>query len=157
VRIGALPDSSLTAIRVGSMRRIICASPRYLCARGTPRAPADLAGHDAVAFGGTTPLREWTFGAEGARQTVTPLVRLEVNSAEVAVAAATAGQGVTRVLYYQAARELRAGKLRVVLAEFEPPALPIHVVHAEGRRVAARVRAFVDFAAKRLRANPLLR
>jgi DNA-binding transcriptional LysR family regulator len=157
VRIGALPDSSLTAIRVGSMRRIICASPRYLRARGTPRAPADLAGHDAVAFGGTTPLREWTFGAEGARQTVTPLVRLEVNSAEVAVAAATAGQGVTRVLYYQAARELRAGKLRVVLAEFEPPALPIHVVHAEGRRVAARVRAFVDFAAKRLRANPLLR
>jgi DNA-binding transcriptional LysR family regulator len=80
-------------------------------------------------------------------------VRLEVNSAEVAVAAAVAGHGIARVLFYQAARELRAGKLRIVLAEFEPPPAPIHVVHAEGRRAAARVRAFVDFTAARLRAS----
>ena len=157
VRIGPLPDSSLTAIRVGSMRRIVCAAPAYLRSHGTPRVPADLAEHDAVAFGGTTPLREWAFEVDGKRRGVTPRVRLEVNSAEVAVAAATAGQGVTRVLYYQAARELRTGKLRVVLPDFEPPPLPVQVVHAEGRRVAARVRAFIDFAAKRLRANPLLR
>jgi DNA-binding transcriptional LysR family regulator len=157
VRIGPLPDSSLTAIRVGSMRRIVCAAPAYLRAHGTPRMPADLADHDAIAFGGTTPLREWSFDVDGKRRGVTPRVRLEVNSAEVAVAAATAGQGVTRVLYYQAARELRAGKLRVVLPEFEPPPLPVQVVHAEGRRVAARVRAFIDFATKRLRVNPLLR
>jgi DNA-binding transcriptional LysR family regulator len=157
VRIGALPDSSLTATRVGSMRRVVCASPRYLRARGTPRRPADLTDHDAVAFVGITPHREWAFGPEEARQVVTPQVRFEVNSAEVAVAAAAAGHGLTRVLFYQAARELRAGKLRVVLQDFEPPPVPVHVVHAEGRRVAARVRAFVDFAAARLRANRMLR
>jgi DNA-binding transcriptional LysR family regulator len=156
IRIGHLPDSSLVAARVGSMRRIACASPRYLRARGTPRMPADLAGHDAVAFGGVTPQREWVFGTEESRHVVAPAVRLEVNSAEVAVAAAVAGQGITRVLYYQAARELRAGRLRIVLADFEPSPLPIHVVHAEGKRVAARVRAFVDFAAARLRANRML-
>lgn len=156
VRIGPLPDSSLTAVRVGAMRRIVCAAPRYLRARGTPRDPADLADHDAVAFGGAAPPGQWTFEG-GRRQTVAPRFRMEVNSAEVAVAAAVAGQGVTRVLYYQAARELRAGTLRLLLAEFEPPPLPIHLVHAEGRRAAARVRAFVDFAAQRLRANPLLR
>lgn len=156
VRIGPLPDSSLTAVRVGAMRRIVCAAPRYLRTHGTPRSPADLAEHDAVAFGGATPPGQWTFEG-GRRQTVAPRFRMEVNSAEVAVAAAVAGQGVTRVLHYQAARELRAGTLRLLLADFEPPALPIHVVHAEGRRAAARVRAFVDFAAQRLRANPLLR
>lgn len=156
IRIGPLPDSSLTAIRVGSMRRIVCAAPRYLRARGTPRTPAALADHDVVAFA-NAPLGEWSFGAEGARWTVEPRARLEVNSAEVAVAAAAAGHGITRVLYYQAARELRAGRLRILLPEFEPAPLPIHVVHAAGRRVAARVRAFVDMAAKRLRANPLLR
>lgn len=157
VRIGALPDSSLTATRVGSMRRIVCASPGYLRARGTPRRPADLVDHDAVAFVGITPHREWSFGLEDAREVGAPNVRFEVNSAEVAVAAAAAGYGFTRVLFYQAARELRAGTLRVVLQEFEPPPLPIHVVHAGGRRVSARVRAFVDFAAARLRANKMLR
>jgi DNA-binding transcriptional LysR family regulator len=157
VRIGPLPDSSLTAIRVGSMRRIVCAAPGYLRARGTPRRPADLAGHDAITFSGVTPRREWSFEAGGKRQAVAPRIRLEVNSAEVAVEAAAAGQGITRVLYYQADRALRAGKLRAVLTEFEPPPLPIHVVHPEGRRVAARVRAFVDFAVRRLRANRLLR
>jgi DNA-binding transcriptional LysR family regulator len=153
IRIGALPDSALTATRVGWMRRVVCASPRYLRARGTPRVPADLADHDAIAFGGIAPFRDWSFGPDGSQQIVTPQVRLEVNSAEVAVAAAVAGHGITRVLFYQAARELRAGKLRIVLAEFEPPPAPIHVVHAEGRRAAARVRAFVDFAAARLRAS----
>jgi DNA-binding transcriptional LysR family regulator len=156
VRIGKLPDSSLTAIRVGSMRRIVCASPRYLRLHGTPRSPSDLAGHDVIAFA-NAPLGEWSFGAEGSRQVVEPRARLEVNSAEVAVAAAAAGHGITRVLYYQAARELRGGHLKILLAEHEPPPGPIHIVHAEGRRVAARVRAFVDFAAQRLRANPLLR
>lgn len=157
VRIGPLPDSSLTAIRVGSMRRIVCASPAYLRARGIPRSPADLAGHDAIVFSGVALPRGWSFEVDGRRQAASPRVRLEVNSAEAAIDAAAAGQGVTRVLYYQAARALRAGRLRVILDGFEPPPSPVHVVHVEGRRVAARVRAFVDFAVRRLRANPLLR
>jgi len=70
---------------------------------------------------------------------------------------AVAGEGVTRVLSYQAAAELKAGRLRVILREFEPEPIPIHVIHREGKRAAARVRAFVDFAVSELRANPLLR
>jgi DNA-binding transcriptional LysR family regulator len=156
IRIGALPDSSLVATRVGTMRRVVCASPAYLRIHGTPRVPADLAGHEAIAFVGTSSHPEWAFGPGDGRHVATPKVRLEVNSADVAVAAAAAGRGITRVLAYQVAPELRAGKLKVILTEFEPPPAPVHVVHAEGRRVAARVRAFVDFAAARLRASKAL-
>jgi DNA-binding transcriptional LysR family regulator len=156
IRIGALPDSSLVATGVGTMRRVVCASPAYLRAHGTPRVPADLVDHEAIAFVGAASHREWAFGPEDGRQVAVPKVRLEVNSADVAVAAACTGRGITRVLSYQIAPELRAGKLKVILADFEPPPAPVHVVHAEGRRVAARVRAFVDFAAERLRANEAL-
>ena len=80
-------------------------------------------------------------------------MRLLVNNADVAVAAALAGHGIIRVLSYQVADEVRSGRLRILLAEYEPPPIPVHVVHLEGRRAAARVRAFVDFAAERLRAT----
>ena len=80
-----------------------------------------------------------------------PPTQLIVNTADVAIAAAIAGHGLTRVLSYQIAPALRAKQLAIVLAEFEPPPLPIHIVHREGRRAAARVRAFVDFAVDRLR------
>ena len=154
IRIGMLPDSSLRAVRVGSVRRVICAAPAYLEKRGTPRTPADLAQHDAITFVGMTPQREWSFDGKG--QVVAPRIRLEVNSADVAIAAAVAGGGLTRVLSYQAAQALRAKRLALVLSEFEPPALPIHIVHAEGRRAPAKLRAFVDFAASRLRAKKAL-
>jgi DNA-binding transcriptional LysR family regulator len=153
VRIAHLPDSSLRAVRVGSVRRVVCASPGYLAARGAPRTPADLSQLDAIAFSlGASP-EEWSF-ASG--ETVSPPARLTVNSNDVAIAAAVAGRGVTRVLSYQIAPELRAGKLEVVLADFEPPPIPISVVHAEARRAAAKVRAFVDFAVERLRADSSL-
>ena len=118
-----------------------------------PRTPADLAQHDAIAFVGVTPLRDWSFMVGGKVHAATPRIRLEVNSADVAIAAAAAGGGLTRVLSYQAAQALRARRLRLVLSEFEMPPLPIHIVHAEGRRAPAKLRAFVDFAAARLRAK----
>jgi DNA-binding transcriptional LysR family regulator len=153
VRIAHLPDSSLHAVRVGSVRRVVCASPDYLAARGTPRTPADLSQHDAIAFSlGASP-EEWSFASS---ETVSPPTQLIVNSNDVAIAAAVAGRGVARVLSYQIAPELRAGKLQVVLGEFEPPPIPISVVYAEGRRAAAKVRAFVDFAVERLRADKSL-
>jgi DNA-binding transcriptional LysR family regulator len=155
IRIGMLPDSSLSAVRVGSVRRVVCASPAYLKTRGTLLTPADLATHDAIAFG-STPLREWSFGSGDREHVVAPLTRLQVNSADVAIAAAVAGFGVTRVLSYQAAQALRMKRLRRVLTAFEPPALPIHIVHVEGRRAPAKLRAFVDFAAARLRADKML-
>ncbi len=153
VRIAHLPDSSLHAVRVGSVRRVVCASPEYLAERGAPRTPADLSQHDAIVFSLGAAPEEWSF-ASG--ETLNPASRLIVNSNDVAIAAAVAGGGVARVLSYQIAPELRAGKLQVVLAEFEPTPIPISVVYAEGRRAAGKVRAFVDFAVDRLRADESL-
>jgi DNA-binding transcriptional LysR family regulator len=157
VRIAHLPDSSLSSIRVGSVRRVLCASPDYLAAQGVPRSPADLARFEAIAFSQTGWRETWAFGSGARRETIGAPTRLIVNTAELAVAAAVAGRGLTRVLSYQIAPELRAGRLEIVLANFEPPPVPIHVVHAEGRQAAARVRHFVDFAVERLRADQSLR
>ena len=153
VRIAHLPDSSLSAVRVGSVRWVACASPKYLAARGTPRTPADLAQHDAIAFSLSTSPDEWSF-ASG--ETLNPPTKVVVNSNDIAIAAAVDGRGVARALSYQIAPELRAGKLQIVLSEFEPPPIPISVVYAEGRRAAAKVRAFVDFAVERLRSDKAL-
>ncbi len=153
VRIAHLPDSSLRAVQVGTVRRVVCASPGYLAARGTPQRPAELARHEAIAFAlGASP-DGWAF-ASG--ETVSPQAQLVVNGNDVAIAAAVAGRGFARVLSYQIAPELQAGRLRIVLEAFEPPPLPISLVYAEGRRAAAKVRAFVDFAVERLRADKSL-
>lgn len=153
VRIAHLPDSSLSAVRVGSVRQVVCASPDYLAARGTPQTPADLSHLEAIPFSQVAAPQEWSFASAPSAVTVRPNAQLIVNTADVAIAAAIAGRGLTRVLSYQIAPELQAGRLKIVLAEFEPPPVPIHVVHREGRRAAARVRAFVDFAVGRLRGN----
>lgn len=153
VRIAHLPDSTLNATRVGEVRRVVCAAPAYLEARGEPARPADLSYHRIITFApGIAPVG-WTFRAGSRSETMNPPAHLIVNTAEVAIAAAVAGHGLTRVLSYQAAPELRAGKLRLVLEPFEPPPSPIHVVHREGRSASGRVRAFVDFAVERLRAD----
>jgi DNA-binding transcriptional LysR family regulator len=152
VRISHLPDSSLTAVRVGAVRRVLCASPAYLAERGVPETPADLAHHDAIAFGPVAPRAEWSLAAGAQAVTVSPPTRLFANTAEVAIAAAVAGRGITRVLSYMIEPDVRAGRLAIVLRAHEPPPVPIHVVHAEGRRAAARVRAFVDHAVEQLRA-----
>lgn len=151
IRIAHLPDSAMSAIRVGEVRRVVCASPDYLARRGTPKSPADIARHDAISFGSPDGPVSWPFVTGGRIERVTPPARFMVNTADVAVAAAIAGHGLTQVLSYQAAADVRASKLKIVLAEFEQPPIPIHVVHAAGRQANARVRAFVDFAASQLR------
>lgn len=151
VRIGELPDSSLTAIRVGSVRRVVCAAPDYLEARGLPQTPQDITGHDIVQFSSLASKAEWRFkGVEG--EIIVPFsTRFTVNTADVAIAAAVAGRGLTMVLSYMIVPELMSGKLRIVLADYENPPLPVHVVYQEGRKAAAKIRAFVDFAVERLR------
>ncbi len=158
VRIAHLSDSSLTAVRVGQVRRVVVAAPSYLEARGVPREPHDLAGHDAVGFaqagseGGP-----WVFGPRAGKrrgESVAPRQQLVVNAAEVAIAAAVAGHGLTRVLSYQVAEDVDARRLRIVLAAYEPPPIPLHLVDPAGRHAAAKVRAFVALAAERLRSAP---
>ncbi|MBY0469252.1 MAG: hypothetical protein K2Q07_09775, partial [Burkholderiaceae bacterium] len=83
--------------------------------------------------------------------------RLRTSSNDSAIAAAVAGFGITRLLSYQVAEHLRAGRLQVVLEDCETPALPIHVVHREGRRATQKVRGFIDLAVDALRAHPALR
>jgi DNA-binding transcriptional LysR family regulator len=157
VRIGHLPDSSLSATKVGWVRQVVVGSPAYLDTRGAPTEPSELAHHDVIGFGGAFSPVDWTFvpgsSADGARSsTVSLRPRLIVNLADVAVDAALAGRGITRVLSYQVIDHVRAGRLRILLEPFEPPPLPVHVVHAGGRRASARVRLFVDLAVERLRA-----
>lgn len=152
VRIGPLADSGLAAIRCGTVRRVVCASPAYLAAHGAPKTPAALAGHRVVdvAHAGDA---VWRFGADG-EMAVAVKPRLVCNVNEAAIAAAVEGWGITRVLSYQVASALDDGRLIVLLEDFEPEPLPIHVVHVEGRGAAAKVRSFVDHTVERLRADP---
>lgn len=162
LRIAHLPDSSLTAVRVGQVRRVIVASPDYLRARGEPETPADLAAHEGVgsAIVGGEPA-PWLLAAQAHQperlvQGPQPRMALTVNGVDVALLAARQGQGLARALSYQVADDVAAGRLQTVLQAYEPPPIPIHIVHAEGRRTTAKVRAFVDFAVARLRAEPAL-
>lgn len=158
VRIAHLPDSSLTGVRVGQVRRVVVAAPSYLAARGTPREPADLAGHDAIGFSPDgAVVAPWPFEPRPGSRTRprgAPRQQLVVNTADVAIAAAVAGRGLTRALSYQVAGDVDAGRLRIVLADYEPPPIPVHLVFPEGRYAAAKVRAFVELAAAELRAHP---
>lgn len=155
VRIARLPDSGLTAVRVGSMRAVVVGSPAYLLERGRPNRPADLAEHDAIGFsqtGGLAP--PWSF--TGAADATQPRIRLVTNAGEVAIDAAVRGRGLARAMRYQVDADVRAGRLNIVLAEFEPEPIPVHLVHVAGRMAPAKLRAFIDFAVDRLRAEPVL-
>ncbi len=156
VRIGELPDSSLQAARVGSVRRVVVASPAYLRQHGVPLRPADLAQHSVVFAGGVTPVPEWRFAASGKPlvQPVQPRIRTTTNDA--ALAAAVAGFGLTRLMSYQVAPLVEGGVLQIVLSEFETAALPVHVVHLEGRRATQKVRGFIDLTVATLRADSRL-
>lgn len=151
VRIGVLPDSSLIATRVGAVKLIACATPDYLKANGTPRAPSDLARLPCVGSTNLAPPDHWTFHDGSQPIDVAIRARLTVTTAEAALDAAIAGLGITRLLSYQAAEAIRARKLTRILRNFEPPELPVHLVHSEARLVPPKLRVFLDFAAPRLR------
>lgn len=153
IRIGHLPDSGFTAIKVGSVRRVVCGSPEYFEKHGVPNTPGDLKQHRVAASTSAWASPEWRFAGE---QRVTIDAALQCNTNEGAIAVAKAGWGLTRVLNYQIGPALVAGELQIVLAEHEEPPLPIHVMHPEGRHAPAKVRAFVDLAVSRLRENRLL-
>ncbi|RWM74369.1 MAG: LysR family transcriptional regulator [Mesorhizobium sp.] len=151
VRIGELPDSSLVATRIGSIRRVVCASPAYLAEHGMPETPKDLAAHSCVTFEGLTAPAAWTFAAGKSDLTVPIRSRLRVNTAEAAIDAAIAGVGLTRVLSYQITAAVRSGTLRAVLQAFEPQPWPVSLVHAGQGLLPVKLRAFLDFAAPRLK------
>jgi len=156
VRIGDLPDSNQHAIRVGEVRRVICASPGYLQTHGRPRHPEELAGAPVVATSSIGQLRNWPFLDKGQPISVRPEPRLVVTANQAAITAACLGLGFTRVLSYQVAGKVAAGELEIVLADFELAPLPIHIVYQGGRKAPARIRSFVDFMVRALREHPAL-
>lgn len=153
LRIVNLPDSRDVALNLGTIRRVVCASPDYLARRGRPRTPAELADHDVVTFSALASVGGWTFG-KGAAEPVSPLrSRLTVNTAEAAIDAAIAGVGLTRVLSYQIEDAVSAGRLATVLDDHAPDPVPVSLVYPGQGMLPLKLRAFLDFAAPRLRAD----
>ncbi|MCC4619981.1 LysR family transcriptional regulator [Xanthomonas cassavae CFBP 4642] len=151
VRIGALPDSSLTAIPVGSVRRMVCATPAYLRAHGVPPHPDALMQHATVTISSAERSPRWPFRVEGREHLVDVGARLSVSASNAAIHAALQGWGLTQVPSYQVREHLRSGQLACVLEDFEIAPEPVHVVHVEGRRGSSKVRRFVDECVDALR------
>jgi DNA-binding transcriptional LysR family regulator len=149
VRISHLADSSLVARQVGEMRRIVVGSSAYLKARGEPKTPEAIASHDTIQFGATAAPPDWRFVRDGSEIRVACTPRFTTNSADAAIQYAEQGGGLTRVMFYQAAAAIKAGRLRIVLAKFEPPPLPIHIVYPTSRLLSAKVRTFIDLVTER--------
>jgi DNA-binding transcriptional LysR family regulator len=156
VRIGDLPDSTLMATQVGTVRRVICASPAYLAKHGVPRTPRDLAAHQCITFEVLASRRAWVFGSGKSEVAVPVHSRLAVNTAQAAIEAAILGVGLIRVLSYQVADAVRDNALCVVLDTFESAPLPIHLVHKGQAPLPLKLRAFLEFVTPRLRARNFL-
>ena len=151
VRIAKLPDSTLIAAPLGSVRRVVVASPALLRAGGEPARPEELSSRPCVCFEGLVPGAAWTF-RDGDRELSVPVRgRFATNQAAAAIAACEAGLGFGTLLSYQVEPALRAKRLRVVLREFEPAPVPVSLVYPEARRLTSRLRAFLDWMKPRIR------
>jgi DNA-binding transcriptional LysR family regulator len=152
LRIGRFDDSSLQSIELGSVRRMVVASPTYLAAHGTPLSPADLHSHRIVMAVGSNASHDWRFGEGAAASSVRVAPTLSVSTLRAAIDSARADWGITRVLSYQVLDALREGQLQGVLEAFEPAPLPVCLVFPPSRRPSAKMMAFIDLASERLTA-----
>ena len=153
IRIGSLPDSSMIATRIGSIRLVICGSPSYLAARGTPNALSDLHNHDCIGIDALPGQTIWKFGKGSKANVMTVPSRLCVSTSEAAILAAIAGAGLTRVMSYKMQTAQRQGQLAIVLEDFEQEPLPVHIVYAERKLVPLKLRAFLNWVTPRLKAR----
>jgi len=156
LRIGHLTDSTLIATRVGTVSRVICASPAYIAGHGVPHRPEDLATHDGISFQGFAMAPEWRYRRDSTAFTIEPRPRLAVNTTQAAIQAALAGLGIIRVLSYQVADELKSGQLQVLLPDFAPEPLPVSLIYPQAELLPLKVRSFLDWTAPRLRARMAL-
>lgn len=151
IRLGALPDSGLIATRLGSVRRVTCASPDYLTTNGTPLTPQDVVNHNIISLRGVSSPGDWVFESDGEEITVPLKSRLSVSTIDAGVDAALAGVGLLRTFSYQLVDHVREKRLVLILNEFEPPPRPVHLVYDKRNRLPLKLRAFVDFVTPRLR------
>ncbi|MDH6591730.1 DNA-binding transcriptional LysR family regulator [Variovorax sp. TBS-050B] len=144
IRISPLEDSSLVAQPLGTIRRVVAASPAFLQRHGVPRHPRDLAGAPCVRGRLDAPT-QWTFREGGKRIGVTPDNRLAFNHLAPAVEACAAGMGFGSFFSYQVLSHVDQGRLQLVLEDFEPPPRPVSVIYPNARLLPARTRAFIDW------------
>jgi DNA-binding transcriptional LysR family regulator len=153
IRVGTLPDSNMIATRIGSIRIVVCASPSYLKGRGEPKQLGDLEKHACITIDDHTIPSAWKF-VRGSRVTAAPInSRLCVNTSEAAVLAAIEGAGLARVMSYKMDAAKRAGKLSIVLEEFEPEPLPVHIIYTPRKPVPLKLRAFLNWMTPRLKSR----
>lgn len=151
VRVGTLPDSGLIAIRLGEVRRVMCASPDYLASNGIPTTPDDLVRHNVISFENVALPVTWSFESGGAEIRVTFRSRLSVDTIDAAIDAGLAGVGLIRAMSYQVVDFVRAGRMTIVLEQFETSPLPVHLLYAGQNRLPLKLRAFMDAVVPRLR------
>jgi DNA-binding transcriptional LysR family regulator len=151
VRVGHLADSSMTAVRVGEIRRITCASPMYLAKVPRPEHPNDLLEHDCITVVPLETSSRWIFRVGKSLERFPTRERLSVTASETAADAAISGLGVARLLCYQIADAFAHGKVELLLRDFEPEPMPVQLVYLTGRRMPQKLRAFIDFVQPRLK------
>jgi DNA-binding transcriptional LysR family regulator len=153
LRIGDLADSGLTAVGVGSVRRVVCASPAYFAEHGSPMTPGELQRHQAITFESVSAPGVWRFDSGGNQIDALLRSRLSVNTTDAAIAAAIAGMGLARANSYQVVEHVRQGALALTLEAFEPSPRPVHLIYNSQARLPLKLRAFIDFVTPRLRAR----
>lgn len=153
VRIGHLPDSGLKALRIGQVRRVLCASPGYLARHGVPEQPSDLLDHTVIAASGIAKRVEWKFDVNGKPQSLRLTPRLTVTSNDAAIDAVTSDLGLCRLFSYQIGNELAGGRLKTVLVDHEEAPWPVHILHRESKYGSSKVRQFIDVLAADLQAR----
>lgn len=156
IRVGELADSNMNAVLVGHVRRILCASPAYLEQNGMPKQPLDLVNHHIISSKTEVNITDWQFSGQSKNLNLKVTPRLRAMNNDVAIQAALYDLGIVRVMSYQVAEHIAAGKLQVVLSDFEMPSLPVHVLYVNGRQASAKVRSFVDEVVDSLRADDRL-
>jgi len=154
IRIGELGDSTLVAQQLGSIRRIVVASPAYLRKHGTPTHPNDLLKHNCVRFVGASGVW-WQFQERGKVFHVSTQGNLDVNHAGAAAAACLEGIGIGAFISYQVAPFLEQKKLKIILEKFETAARPVHIVYPHAHLLPARTRVFIEWIKREINIDPL--
>jgi DNA-binding transcriptional LysR family regulator len=153
LRVGDLADSSLIAVRVGEIYRVVCASPAYLKSRGTPKSPDDLVAHDCISYPPIQSPTTWRFKRGQSEYAVPVRSRFVASNLESACDAARAGIGITVAFSYLVAESIKSRELAPLLQDFQPLPQPVSFVYSPNRFMPAKLRAFLDFAVPRLRAR----
>ena len=155
VRIGALSDSSLIAKKLAPIRRVICASPQYLAAHGTPKTPKDLRDHQCLCNSSQSSGHEWRLNMPDGKPVMVAVTgRMTMNNGDALRVAALKHLGLIDIPTFIVGRDLQAGALISVLEEYLPQTLALHAVYSHARHLSPKVRAFIDFLASRFGPRP---